>query len=206
MRRPTRPGPAPATPSAARLHSPRRPARALPAVIALAALGTAGCGHPQTSPTHPAGARGAGPVPDRPPAAAAAAASAAETFAAIQVAAAYVTANCRFSWREPYGQRERRAAGYLTPARARTQAPSPDRRAAWEASVVRDRLAGGCRVLDARVRAEAPNTPDRRYLRLVARRAISRDGRPPATDQVDYGLVLIRLDVGWRVDGPSYGG
>jgi len=167
-------------------------------------LGVSGCGHPATNPTRPAAGQHTGPAGHRPSAAAEAAA--AETFSAAQVAAAYVTAGCRFSWREPYGQRERRAAVYLTPARARRQAPSAAGRVTWEASVVRDRLTGSCQVLHDQVLAEAPNTAGRRYLRVVVRRHISRGGRPPASDEAEYGLVLLRLDSGWRVDRPSYGG
>ncbi|SRR6266496_55216 len=202
MHWPLRPSWVPTLLGVTRRSRQRLLARILSTTIALG-LTIAGCGPASTSPTHAATGPG---TRDQRSTQASAERTTAETFAAAQVAVAYVTASCPFSWREPYGQRERRAAAYLTAAQAHARAPSPAGRAAWQASVVRDRLTGSCRVLDDQVLTEAPNSSDRRYLRVVVRRLISRDGQPPDSDEVDYCLVLVLVDGVWRVSGASHGG
>jgi hypothetical protein len=172
-----------------------------PVLIALILI--AGCAPGSTS--SPAGVAGLQTTRERDLPAAAERASD-ETLAAAQVAAAYATADCTFSWREPYGQRERRASAYLTPARARAQALSRRGRATWQATVVRNRLASSCRVLDDHVLSRAPSTPDRCQLRVVVRRLISQGGHRPASDEIEYRLVLVLLDGTWRVDAAGRGG
>jgi hypothetical protein len=125
---------------------------------------------------------------------------------ALDLAGRYVEALCQLSWLMPYDVWRRRAAAYLTPTGTAALSPLAADRADWHQTVVRQRVSSDCQILDDQILREAPNTAARRYVRVVARRSLSRPGHPPVLDEPEYGLVLVRTGGRWLVDRPSYGG
>jgi hypothetical protein len=193
--------------------------RSMLALVAsgLAASTLAGCADPLPPPSPPAitvtamtpPSANPGPLPRSPtagPPPGQPAAGPANRADAVNVAAHYVSAVCPFDWREPYDARLRRGRPYLTTTAARRLDPTPAGRAGWNQTVVRDHLAGTCLILAAQALTEAPNTADRRYVRVVAQRSITQAGGPPAADTTQYGLLLLRTRGTWLVDAPSQGG
>jgi hypothetical protein len=175
-------------------------------LAAVVAAAVASCGLPHHAPAVPAPAgatRTQAPAPvDR----STARAEPADYTDPASVAAAYVAAICPYSWQQPYGAREHRAVGYLTPTAGRLLTPTPAGRAEWLASVVRDRLVGACQVIAAQVMAEGPNSNIRRYVRVVAHRLITGAAVPRREDDPEYALALTRTAGRWLVDGTSPGG
>jgi len=111
-----------------------------------------------------------------------------------------VQALCPVDWRTPHGDRERRAAAYLTATARRSLRQDARDRATWTAEVLRPRLTMTCRITAAQVVPAAPRSARGTYVAVLADRRAQRAGRPPVTDQAEYLLQVVAVSGRWLVD------
>lgn len=143
------------------------------------------------------------PLPARTPTGPAASPPATQ-LAPLDAAAGYATASCEFDSHEPYQRRRHRIAGYLTTSAAASLGPDHPP-PTWDA-VVRDGTSAHCTITGRQTLAEAPNTPNRRYIRIVASRTITRRGHAPTDDEPEYDVIVVRERRSWLVAAATLGG
>ena len=180
------------TRSAGRWFGPQRPAATVVAVVAVAAS-AAGC---STAPQSPSNTATAGP------AATLRAPSTSASDPVVAAAQAWAAAWCPWSWRDPSGTRQARAAALMTPAGAAQLTATPE--SAWAEQVVATHQVASCGPAAVHFSAGGRNATAADVV-ITAARTVTDDSGVTASSFTESRRMQL-VDGRWLVDVRVEGG